>query len=107
MFAKCVLGLLLAASAHWPMAANAQSAPSNGIADKGLIIRVMDRLLFIDMGRQEGVQAGDDAKAIMATKPNLRLLITGDMPNQSASNIKIKVQRFDVLWCRYPLALYC
>ena len=59
MFAKCVLGLLLAASAHWPMAANAQSAPSNGISDKGLIIRVMDRLLFIDMGRQEGVQAGD------------------------------------------------
>ena len=59
MFAKYVLGLLLAALAYCPMAANAQSAPSNGMADKGLIIRVMDRLLFIDVGRQEGVQAGD------------------------------------------------
>ena len=59
MFAKYVLVLLLAASVHWPTASNAQSTPSNGMADKGLIIRVMDRLLFIDMGRQEGVQAGD------------------------------------------------
>ena len=34
--------------------------------------------------------ASDDAKAIMAAKPNLRLLITGDMPDQSTSSIKIK-----------------
>jgi len=34
--------------------------------------------------------ASDDAKAIMAAKPNLRLLITGDMPDQSTSAIKIK-----------------
>ena len=59
MFAKCVIGLLLAASAYWPMSADAQSALSDDMADKGLIIRVMDRLLFIDMGRQDGVQAGD------------------------------------------------
>ena len=34
--------------------------------------------------------ASDDAKAIMAAKPNLRLLITSNMPDQSTSSIKIK-----------------
>jgi phosphoribosylaminoimidazolecarboxamide formyltransferase / IMP cyclohydrolase len=34
--------------------------------------------------------ASDEAKAIMAAKPNLRLLITGDMPDRSTSSIKIK-----------------
>ena len=34
--------------------------------------------------------ASDDAKAIMSAQPNLRLLITGDMPNRSTSSIKIK-----------------
>ena len=34
--------------------------------------------------------ASDDAKAIMAAKPNLRLLITGEMPDRSTSAIKIK-----------------
>jgi phosphoribosylaminoimidazolecarboxamide formyltransferase/IMP cyclohydrolase len=32
----------------------------------------------------------DEAKAIMAAKPNLRLLVTDDMPDRSTSSIKIK-----------------
>ncbi len=34
--------------------------------------------------------ASDDAKAIMMTKPNLRLLLTGEMPDPTSSSIKIK-----------------
>ena len=34
--------------------------------------------------------ASDDAKAIMMTKPNLRLLLTGKMPDPASSAIKIK-----------------
>ena len=35
-------------------------------------------------------EASDEAKAIMAAKPNLRLLITGALPDRSSSAIKIK-----------------
>ena len=34
--------------------------------------------------------ASDDAKAIMMAKPNLRLLLTGEMPDPATSAIKIK-----------------
>ncbi len=59
MVAKLMTGLMLAALIYQPAVAEAQSASTGVMPDKGLIIRVMDRLLFIDMGRQEGVQEGD------------------------------------------------
>ena len=34
--------------------------------------------------------ASDDAKAVMMSKPNLRLLLTGKMPDRASSAIKIK-----------------
>ncbi len=57
MFAKSIIGLLLVALAVEPRAAEAQGTPP--ASENGFIIRVMDRLLFIDMGRQDGVREGD------------------------------------------------
>ncbi len=57
MFAKSIIGLLLVVLAVDPSAVKAQGAlPAS---ESGFIIRVMDRLLFIDMGRQVGVREGD------------------------------------------------
>jgi len=53
MFAKTIIPVLLASLLCIAGATEAQ------MPEKGLIIRVMDRLLFIDMGHQDGVQEGD------------------------------------------------
>ncbi|MGY8822986.1 MAG: FlgT C-terminal domain-containing protein [Candidatus Latescibacterota bacterium] len=64
MFVKTIITVLLASLFFIAGAAQAQ------MPEKGLIIRVMDRLLYIDMGRQDGVQEGDifdiiDAEVVM------------------------------------------
>lgn len=53
MFAKTIIAVLLAA-----LFCSVESVEAQ-MPTKGLIIRVMDRLLFIDMGSQDGVQEGD------------------------------------------------
>ena len=53
MFVKTMIAVLLATLFCTLGSAEAQ------MPTKGLIIRVMDRLLFIDMGSQDGVQEGD------------------------------------------------